>query len=114
MCARFKNCTLCIIKPHVIMSGMLFSLSLQLVALQHFCDISLIETFKDIINTTCTGCGGAMLSRIQQKFDVTALELARFNRHAAADFLEGYRGICPDFFVLLLTLSFVLPHLIAR
>jgi len=54
---------------------------------------------------TCTGCGGAILDRIQQKFDVTALELAHFNRHAAADFLEVYQGICPDFFVLL-TLSF--------
>ncbi|KAG0578927.1 hypothetical protein M758_4G057900 [Ceratodon purpureus] len=64
MCARFRNCTLCIIKPHIVMSG----------------------------------CGGAVLDRILQQFDVTALELAHFSRHAAADFLEVYQGICPDFF----------------
>lgn len=58
------------------------------------------------MNMTCAGCGGAILDRILQMFDVTALELAHFSRHAAADFLEVYQGICPDFFVLLLIFSF--------
>jgi hypothetical protein len=64
------------------------------------------------MNTICTGCGGAVLDRILQQFDVTALELAHFSRHAAADFLEVYQGISPDFFVLLLTLLFYHCYLI--
>jgi hypothetical protein len=35
-----------------------------------------------------------------QKFEVTAMELCRFTRDDAADFLDVYRGICPDFYVI--------------
>ncbi len=49
---------------------------------------------------TCAGCVGAILDRILQKFKVTALEMCNFSRVTAAEFLEVYRGICPDFYVI--------------
>jgi len=49
---------------------------------------------------TCAGCVGAILDRILQKFKVTALEMCNFSRITAAEFLEVYRGICPDFYVI--------------
>lgn len=49
---------------------------------------------------TCAGFAGAILDRILQKFKVTALEMCNFSRVTAAEFLEVYRGICPDFYVI--------------
>ncbi|KAH8967611.1 hypothetical protein BDL97_03G086200 [Sphagnum fallax] len=46
------------------------------------------------------GCVGAILDRILQKFKVTALEMCNFSRVTAAEFLEVYRGICPDFYAM--------------
>lgn len=42
---------------------------------------------------------GAIISRVMEYFDVTAMELAQFTRAAAMEFYEVYRGIVPDFLV---------------
>lgn len=62
-CARLDNCTLCIIRPHLVFDGV----------------------------------AGQVIELIAKKFDITAMEMVTFSQPNAAEFLEIYKGILPDF-----------------
>ncbi|KAG0621469.1 hypothetical protein M758_3G022300 [Ceratodon purpureus] len=66
MCARFRNCSVAIVKPHAVTAG----------------------------------SAGAIINRVMENFDVTAMELAQFTRATAMEFYEVYRGIVPDFLAM--------------
>lgn len=58
-----------------------------------------INTCSLSVCIMCAGTAGAIISRIMENFQVTAMELAQFTRASAMEFYEVYRGIVPDFLV---------------
>lgn len=52
--------------------------------------------------TMRTGTAGAIITRVMENFNVTAMELAQFTRATAMEFYEVYQGIVPDFLVTIL------------
>ena len=62
--ARFNNCTLCVIKPHVVKAGV---------------------------------AGAIVDSIVEEGFEVSAVELFNLNRVNASEFLEVYKGVLPEY-----------------
>lgn len=70
-CARLANCTLGLIKPHVIAAG----------------------------------AAGSVIDLIQEKFDITAMEMLVFSRANAEEFYDLYKGVVQDFYAMTHELS---------
>ena len=62
--ARFNNCTLCVIKPHVVKAGV---------------------------------AGAIVDSIVEEGFEVSAAEMFNLTRVNAAEFLEVYKGVLPEY-----------------
>ncbi|OAE25929.1 hypothetical protein AXG93_1712s1070 [Marchantia polymorpha subsp. ruderalis] len=51
-------------------------------------------------HTVQAGAAGAMIDLIQEKYDITAMEMINFTRPNAEEFYELYRGVVQDYYAM--------------
>ncbi|KAL3700738.1 hypothetical protein R1sor_018760 [Riccia sorocarpa] len=56
-------------------------------------------------HTVAAGAAGAMIDLIQEKYEITAMEMMSFTRPNAEEFYELYRGVVPDYYAMTHELS---------
>lgn len=56
-------------------------------------------------HAVAAGAAGCVISLIQEKFDITAMEMMIFSRANAEEFYEIYRGVVQDFYAMTHELS---------
>lgn len=81
-----KDCTLCIIRPHSIISGKNATVNSAFI---HF-----------LLSLFLSGHAGKIIQDIiREGYTITDLELFHLDRSNAEEFLEVYKGVVPEYHV---------------
>ncbi len=84
--AHFQNCTLALIRPHALLSGNLF-----------FSNFFYIK-----IEMNYLGQAGKIIDTIlKANFHISDMELFQLDRANAEEFIEVYKGVVPEYHLML-------------